>query len=150
MSYWLMKSEPTVFSIDDLARVRVTPWEGVRNYQARNFMRDGMRKGDLAFLYHSSCEVPGIMGVMEIGREAYPDPSQFDPGSPYFDPASRPDDPRWLMVDVRYRRRLPRAITLAELRTHRELAALALLRRGNRLSIMPVTGKQWQFILALA
>jgi predicted RNA-binding protein with PUA-like domain len=150
MSYWLMKSEPTVFSIDDLARVRVTPWEGVRNYQARNFMRDGMRKGDLAFLYHSSCDVPGIMGVMEICREAYPDPSQFDLRSPYYDPASRPDDPRWLMVDVRYRRRLPRAITLAELRTHRELAALALLRRGNRLSIMPVTGKQWQFILALA
>jgi predicted RNA-binding protein with PUA-like domain len=149
MAHWLMKSEPDVFSVEDLERVRVTGWEGVRNYQARNYMRDGMKRGDLAFFYHSSCEVPAIAGIMEIVHETRPDPTQFDRKSPYYDAESREDEPRWLMVDVRFRRRLNRPITLEELKRHRELAALPLLRRGNRLSVMPVTPAQWVFILGL-
>jgi predicted RNA-binding protein with PUA-like domain len=149
MSYWLMKSEPGVFGIDDLQRQVTAPWEGVRNYQARNFMRDGMRKGDQAFLYHSGCETPAVVGIMDICREAYPDPTQFDAGSPYHDPASPRDAPRWLMVDVRFRRRLRRPIPLAELREARALADLALVKRGNRLSVMPVTAAQWKHILGL-
>lgn len=145
-----MKSEPGVFGIDDLERERLTCWEGVRNYQARNFLRDGMKRGDLAFFYHSGCAQPAIVGIMEIAREAYPDPSQFDRKSPYADPASSRAAPRWVAVDVRFRRRLPRPITLEELRGHEELAGLALLRKGNRLSVMPVSAKEWAFILALA
>jgi predicted RNA-binding protein with PUA-like domain len=149
MACWLMKSEPAVFSIEDLERVGTTSWEGVRNYQARNFMRDGMKKGDSAFFYHSSCAEPGIVGVMEIAREAYPDPSQFDRRSRYFDETSARDEPRWLMVDVRFRNKLKRIITLDELKQHPALAALALLRRGNRLSVMPVSGREWQYVLKL-
>lgn len=148
MAHWLLKSEPDVFSIDDLQRLRTTGWEGVRNYQARNYMRDVMQRGDLAFFYHSSCAEPGIAGVAEVVREARPDPTQFDRRSPYYDPDSSPDAPRWLMVDVRFRRRMKRLITLEELKGHRELAALPLVRRGNRLSVMPVTPAQWAFILA--
>jgi predicted RNA-binding protein with PUA-like domain len=146
-----MKSEPDEFSIDDLARVRgqTTCWFGVRNYQARNFMRDGMRPGDLAFLYHSSCAEPAVTGVMEICRAAHPDPTQFDRRSPYYDPGSKRDDPRWLMVDVRFRRRLRRPVTLAALRATRGLAGLALLQRGNRLSVMPVSDREWDLILGL-
>ena len=153
MQYWLMKSEPSVFGIDDLrARPdRVEPWDGVRNYQARNMMRDGMRRGDQVFFYHSNCPEPGIVGIMEVAREAYPDPTSWDPNSPYFDPKSSADDPRWLMVDVRYVRHLRRTISLAELKQYagHELAELPLLRRGNRLSIMPVSAEQWAFILGL-
>lgn len=149
MAHWLMKSEPDVFGIDDLERQRTAPWEGVRNYQARNFMRDGMRKGDLVFLYHSSCAEPAVVGIMEVCREAYPDPTQFDRKSPYHDPASTRDAPRWLMVDVRYRRRLRRPVTLTELRAAPGLDGLALLRRGNRLSVMPVDARDWERILAL-
>jgi predicted RNA-binding protein with PUA-like domain len=148
MAHWLLKSEPDVFSIDDLQRLRTTGWEGVRNYQARNYMRDGMKRGDLAFFYHSSCARPGIAGVAEVVREARPDPTQFDRRSPYYDPGSSPEAPRWLMVDVRFRRRMKRLITLEELKGHRQLAALPLVRRGNRLSVMPVTPAQWAFILA--
>jgi predicted RNA-binding protein with PUA-like domain len=143
-----MKSEPDVFGIDDLAREGTTSWEGVRNYQARNFMR-AMRKGDAAFLYHSGCATPAVAGIMTIVREAYPDPTQFDRRSPYYDPKSTPDRPRWLTVDVRFRRRLRRAIPLAELRGQRALAGLALLRRGNRLSVMPVSDAHWECILGL-
>lgn len=148
--YWLMKSEPDECSIDDAldARRSTVPWTGVRNYQARNYMRDGMKRGDLAFIYHSSCAEPGIAGTAEIVREARPDPTQFDRKSPYYDPDSSPDAPRWLMVDVRFRRRMKRLITLEELKGQRELAALPLVRRGNRLSVMPVTPAQWAFILA--
>jgi predicted RNA-binding protein with PUA-like domain len=147
MAYWLMKSEPEVFSIDDLERQGTASWEGVRNYQARNFMRDGMRVGDRAFLYHSSCAVPGIAGIMRVSAAAYPDPTQFDRRSPYHDPGSSRDQPRWLMVDVRFERKLARIIPLAELKALPALAGLGLLRRGNRLSVMPVTAGEWQAIM---
>lgn len=152
MNYWLMKSEPQAFSIDDLrARPGSTePWDGVRNYQARNMMRDGMKKNDRAFFYHSNCELPGIVGVMKIARESYPDPTAFDPGDPHYDPKSDPENPRWLLVDVKFVRKFKRTISLAELRGHAEgLGDFALLRRGNRLSVMPVSQTQWDYILDL-
>jgi len=152
MKHWLIKSEPEAFSIDDLAsRPRGTAhWDGIRNYQARNYMRDGMRKGDLAFFYHSSCATPGIVGICEIVSGAYPDPSAFDPGSTYFDAGSDPGQPRWLMVDVKFRRRTRRLISLEEIKQHADrLEGLPLIRRGNRLSIMPVDKAHWDLILAL-
>jgi len=149
MNYWLMKSEPDVFSIDDLKRMKIEGWEGVRNYQARNFMRDQMKKGDLAFFYHSSCAVPGITGVMTIHREAYPDPSALDPESEYYDPKGNEAAPRWYMVDVKYVKMLKRTISLQELKRHKALASMRLLQRGNRLSILPVTKKQWDYIVKL-
>ena len=149
MNYWLVKSEPEEFSIDDLYRrpKRTEHWDGVRNYQARNFMRDGMKKGDRVFFYHSNCETPGIVGIAEVVREAYPDHTAFDPDDPHYDPKSDPDDPRWLMVDVKYVRKLKRTIPLAELKDNPALADMALVRKGNRLSVMPVTEGQWQAIL---
>jgi predicted RNA-binding protein with PUA-like domain len=149
MQYWLMKSPPARYSIDDLKVDRVTWWDGVRNYQVRNMVRDDFRKGDLAFFYHSECKEPGIVGIMTITSGAYPDPTAFDPKEKYFDPKSDPENPRWLMVDVRYKRRLKRPISLKELRDHGELAEMPLLRRGNRLSITPVTLDQWAFIMSL-
>lgn len=146
---WLMKSEPDVYGIDDLKRDRRECWDGVRNYQVRNMMRDDMRQGDLAFFYHSNCAEPGIVGIMRIAREAYPDHTQFDPKSKYCDPKSDPDEPRWLMVDVAYKRKLKRTITLAELKAQPALSELPLVRRGNRLSIMPVSEADWEFILAM-
>ncbi len=150
MHYWLMKSEPDTFSIDDLAsKVNQTEhWDGVRNYQARNFMR-AMDVGDQAFFYHSSCSEPGIVGIVEIVRTAYPDPSAFDRRSPYYDPRSSPERPRWDMVDVHLLRRLQRLIPLGEIRGNRRLAAMQLVQRGNRLSVMPVTAAQWQAILKM-
>jgi len=153
MNYWLLKSEPTAFSIADLqaASEQTTPWEGVRNYQARNFLRDGLRLGDLAFFYHSGIPRPAIVGLAEVTREGYPDETAFDPGSPYYDPTSTPDQPRWYRVDVRLIRRLHRPITLAELKRRQDaLGDFALLQRGNRLSVLPVTAAQWAFILMLA
>ncbi len=149
MTYWLMKSEPDVYGIDDLKKARRDCWDGVRNYQVRNMMRDDMHKGELAFFYHSNCKEPGIVGIMTIAKGGYPDPTQFDPDEKYFDPKSDPEEPRWLAVDVRYKRKLKRTITLQELKTHGELADLALLRRGNRLSVMPVTERHWHYILSL-
>jgi predicted RNA-binding protein with PUA-like domain len=152
MNHWLLKSEPDAFSIDDLASRprRTAHWDGIRNYQARNYMRDGMRKGDLAFFYHSSCATPGIVGICEIVSGAYPDPSAFDPGSAYFDAGSDPDQPRWLMVDVKFRRRTRRLISLEEIKQHADrLEGFPLIRRGNRLSIMPVDQAHWDLILAL-
>ncbi|MCC6531277.1 MAG: EVE domain-containing protein [Burkholderiales bacterium] len=151
MRYWLMKSEPAEFSIDDLAAApgQTTAWFGVRNYQARNFMRDDMRLGDGVLFYHSSCPEPGVAGIAEVSRLAYPDDTQFDRDSPYFDPKSTRDAPRWLHVDVRLVRKT-RLIGLAELRGHRELADMVILRRGNRLSITPITPAQWKLILRLA
>jgi predicted RNA-binding protein with PUA-like domain len=152
MGYWLLKSEPTTFSITNLetALEQTTPWEGVRNYQARNFLRDGLRLSDQAFFYHSGTARPAIVGVVEVVRAGHPDETAFDPASPYYEPASTPDQPRWYRVDVRLIRPLRRPITLAELKQHPEaLGDFALLRRGNRLSVLPVTSAQWAFILAL-
>lgn len=149
MQYWLMKSEPGSYSIDDLKRDRRTCWDGVRNYQARNMMRDDMCKGDPVFFYHSNCDEPGIVGIAEVSRTAYPDHTAFDPEDPHYDPKSDPDNPRWFMVDLRYKRKLKRTITLAELRGIRKLEGLQLLKRGNRLSVMPVDPKHWKAILAL-
>lgn len=152
MRYWLMKSEPEEFGIDDLKqRPRKTePWDGVRNYQARNFMRDLMQPGDGVLFYHSNCEVPGIYGLAEIASTAYPDPTQFDAGHKHYDPGAKPEAPRWLMVDVRYKRHLKRPIPLSELKVHAdELEGFRLIARGNRLSVMPVAEAHWQKILAL-
>lgn len=149
MNYWLMKSEPDTFSITDLERIGTECWNGVRNYQARNMIRDRLHTGDLAFFYHSSCQMPAIMGIMEIIRNAYPDATAFEAKSPYYDPKSTPANPRWYMVDVRFVRKLRRPISLQELKTHFPLQDLALLRRGNRLSVMPVTAQQWKYILSL-
>ena len=151
MRYWLMKSEPSEFSIDDLAQRpdQTEPWDGVRNYQARNMMRDDMKVGDSIFFYHSNCDVPGIVGIAQVKREAYPDPTAFDPQNKHYDPKSQPEKPTWLMVDVGFVRKLTRTITLAELKDKAELEGLALVRRGNRLSVMPMTENQWHFILGL-
>ena len=151
MNYWLMKSEPSVFSIDDLKSCPKSTdhWDGVRNYQARNMMRDRMKTGDLVFFYHSNCPVPGISGVMEVVREGYPDPTAFDPQSSYFDAKSDISTPRWFMVDVRYVRHTKRLIPLSELKSHPALVAMPLVRKGNRLSIMPVSVNEWEAILSL-
>ena len=149
MNHWLMKSEPDAFSIDDLNRRKQEAWDGVRNYQARNFMRDGMRPGDKVFFYHSNCAVPGIVGIAEVATDAYPDPSQFDPKSKYFDPGSSRDNPRWMLVDVKFVKKLKRTISLDELKNDPALAEMPLLRKGNRLSVMPVDAAHWKYILAL-
>jgi predicted RNA-binding protein with PUA-like domain len=147
MNYWLMKSEPTECSVDDVlaAADATVPWTGVRNYQARNFMRDAMRVGDGVLFYHSNCAEPGIVGIARVASASRPDPTQFDPKSPYFDPASRPDAPRWLLVDVQVLRKTP-TLTLAEMRTRPELTDLLVLKKGNRLSITPVEPRHWQAI----
>jgi len=149
MKHWLLKSEPDECSIDQLARSRREAWTGVRNYQARNYLRDGMQIGDEVFFYHSNCAAPGIVGLCTVAKLAYPDPTQFDPGSDYFDAASRRDQPRWLCVDVAFQRKLKRTITLQELKALDGLGDFALTRRGNRLSVLPVTAAQWQQILSL-
>lgn len=153
MAYWLLKTEPATFGIDHLAKLprRTSPWDGVRNYQARNFLRDGVQRGDAAFLYHSSCDVPGIAGIVTVVRAGYPDPSAFDRKNKHFDADSDPAAPRWFAVDVQLKHRFRRIITLEELRAHADekLRELTLLRRGNRLSVMPVDDAHWKFILAL-
>lgn len=151
MAHWLFKSEPDVFGIDHLAAARgkTDHWDGVRNYQARNFMRDDMKIGDQGFFYHSNTKEPGIVGIVEIAREAYPDHTAFDPEDPHYDPKSDPDNPRWYMVDVKFVRKLERTITLTELKQHPELSDLPLVRKGNRLSVMPVEQHHWDFILSL-
>jgi predicted RNA-binding protein with PUA-like domain len=148
MAYWLMKSEPDEFSIDDLvkAKKQTTAWFGVRNYQARNYMRDHMRVGDGVLFYHSSCEVPGIAGIAKVSSEPYPDESQFDRKSEYYDPKSKRDEPRWMLVDVKLEKKT-RVMPLDEMRTYPELAEMVVLKRGNRLSITPVTEREWRFIL---
>lgn len=154
MQYWLFKSEPDTFSIDDLAASagKTTAWDGVRNYQARNFIRDQMRVGDQGFFYHSSCAVPGIAGTVTLSKAAYPDYTQFDARHDHFDPDSTPDAPRWYMVDVKLQRKFRRLITLDELRQyqHRQLQELLILKRGNRLSVTPVDPQAWHFIMGLA
>ena len=151
MNYWLMKSEPDAFSIDDLAAMpkKTEHWDGVRNYQARNMMRDQMKKGDQVFFYHSNCKVPGIVGIAQVARESYPDHTAFDPDDIHYDPKSKPEKPTWYMVDIKFQRKLKRTISLEELKGRPELEGMALVRRGNRLSVMPVSAKQWEFILGL-
>jgi predicted RNA-binding protein with PUA-like domain len=148
MNFWLMKSEPDEFSIDDLARgpKKGSPWTGVRNYQARNFMRDGMKVGDGVLFYHSSCEVPGIAGIGKVAVAAYPDATQFDRKSKYYDAKSTREAPRWVHVDVAFVKKT-RVLPLDELRTYPELADMVVLKRGNRLSITPVSEREWKFIL---
>jgi predicted RNA-binding protein with PUA-like domain len=147
--YWLMKSEPEEFSIDALAKVGREPWSGVRNYQARNYMKE-MKVGDGIFFYHSNTEVPGIVGIAEVACTAYPDPTQFQKKSDYYDPASKPEEPRWQLVDVAFVRKLGRTITLDELKAQEAaLGEFPLIRRGNRLSVLPVTAAQWKHILSL-
>jgi len=149
MNYWLMKSEPDAFSVDDLATrpKKTEPWTGVRNYQARNFMRDDMKRGDPVFFYHSSCALPGIVGIMKVSKNAYPDETQFDRESDYFDPKATRENPRWVHVDVKLSRKT-RLVSIEELRSHPQLESMQILRRGNRLSITPVTEAEWQFIVS--
>jgi predicted RNA-binding protein with PUA-like domain len=153
MSYWLMKSEPNTFSVDDLARAprKTTHWDGVRNYRARNMLRDEMQRGDLAFFYHSNCAQPGVAGIVKVVKTGYPDHTAFDPSDPHFDPDSDSAKPRWYMVDVQLQRKLRRVITLEELKKYRAgaLESLLVLQRGNRLSITPVSEAHWKFIVAL-
>ncbi|MAY38005.1 MULTISPECIES: EVE domain-containing protein [Spongiibacter] len=151
MQYWLMKSEPDTFGIDDLAaRPKATEhWDGVRNYQARNMMRDQMKVGDQVLFYHSACKTPGVAGIAEVVREGYPDFTARDPESKYYDPKASEDNPRWYMVDVRFVRKLKRLIPLSELKANPQLEDMPLLKRGNRLSIMPVDPQHWQQILAM-
>ncbi|TQV42242.1 EVE domain-containing protein [Xanthomonas perforans] len=146
-----MKSEPDTFSIDDLERVGTEPWNGVRNYQARNFMRDGMQVGDGVFFYHSNCKVPGIVGIAKVASAAYPDDTQFDPSSDYHDPKPTREDPRWMLVDVAFERKLARTISLNEIKQEADALGegFALIPRVNRLSILPVTAAQWKLLLAM-
>ena len=148
--HWLMKSEPGDFSIDDLRRVGTEPWTGVRNYQARNFMRQ-MQVGDGVLFYHSNCDVPGVYGVAEVASVAYPDPTQFQRKSKYFDAKASPEHPRWDLVDVRYVRQLARPLALDEIRQHADALGeeFALIRKGSRLSVLPVTAAQWKLLLSL-
>jgi len=148
MAYWLMKSEPDEVSIDDLVRASRVPWTGVRNYQARNYMRDDMRLGDGVLFYHSSCPEPGVAGLAEVASVAYPDETQFDPKSKYHDPKASRDAPRWVHVDVALVRKT-RLLPLAEMRERKELASMVVLKRGNRLSITPVTAPEWRAVLKL-
>lgn len=149
--YWLMKSEPSCFSIDDLKQSpnQTSPWDGVRNYQARNFMRNDMQVGDLIFFYHSNCTPPGIVGIAEVASKAYPDYTAFDPGSEHPDPKSTPDNPRWFMVDVRFVEKWPTMFSLNELKQHPELSHMQLLRKGNRLSVLPVSKADWDIICCM-
>jgi len=148
--YWLFKSEPDVYSIDDLAADKVTYWEGVRNYQARNLLRDTIKKGDLVFFYHSNSSPPGIAGIAEIDRNGYPDHTAFDPDAKYFDDKSKKKEPTWYMVDIRYVAKLPREVSLTELKETKGLEEMMVTRRGARLSIQPVTENEWEIVLSLA
>jgi len=148
-NYWLMKSEPSCFSIDDLQNSpnQTTPWDGVRNYQARNFMRDTMQIGDQILFYHSNCNPPGIVGIAEVVSHAYPDYTAQDPNSYHPDPASTPENPRWYMVDVRFVEKFPNIIPLETLKQHPELQGMQLLQKGNRLSVLPVRKEDWEYIV---
>lgn len=150
-NYWLMKSEPDVFGWDDLIKrpKKTEPWDGVRNYQARNIMRDKMKKGDLVFFYHSNFKPPHIAGIAKIVRESYPDPTQFDPKEKYYDAKSKPEDPRWVVVDVQAVRKLKRPIGLPELKATEALEDMKLVQRGSRLSVQPVTEEEWNVVLQL-
>lgn len=149
--YWLLKTEPSVFSFEDLmkAPARTTHWDGVRNYQARNFLRDEMKIGDGVFIYYSSTDEPGVAGIAEVVREGYPDPSAFDKKDPHYDPASKHESPTWFVVDIRGVKKLPSYVTLSQMRGVKALQGMRLLQRGNRLSVTPVTQKEWDVVCAL-
>ena len=149
MNFWLMKNEPEDYNIDDLKRDKIEPWDGIRNYQVRNMIRDEMMIGDQAFFYHSNCEIPGIYGLMTINTKAYPDHTAFDKKAKYYDPKSKKENPTWLMVDVKYKRKLRKVISLTELKKHKSLSKMRVVQKGNRLSITKVTKKEWDFILNL-
>lgn len=149
MTYWLIKSEPDDYSIDNLEKDGREMWDGIRNYQARNTMRDDMKVGDKVFFYHSSCKEPGIVGIAKVASKPYPDPTQFDKKSKYFDPKSSKDDPRWYLVDMAFVRKTKRNLTLTEIKAQKSLDDMILTRKGNRLSIMPVSKKHWNKILSL-
>lgn len=148
MNYWIMKSEPDAFSIDDLKRMGTEHWDGIRNYQVRNMLRDDFKKGDQAFFYHSSCKIPGIAGIITIACDGYPDFTAQDPESKYHDPKSTADNPRWYMVDVKYKRKLKHLISLETLKHDPQLQDLAIVKRGNRLSIVPISEEHWHRILS--
>ena len=150
MNYWLMKTEPDVFSIDDLKEQKTSPWEGVRNYQARNFMRDEMKKGDMVLIYHSNAKPPGVAGIATVSKESYPDYFAWDKKSKYFDAKCDPENPRWFMVDVKFKKKFKNLISLSDLKEYKQLNDLLILRKGNRLSITPVTKKDFEFIANLA
>lgn len=152
MGYWLMKSEPDVFGIDDLIQCpnQQEPWDGIRNYQARNFLRDQVKLGDLVFFYHSSTKVPGVVGIMKVVSKSYPDPLAFNPESSYYDPKSTVEKPRWYCVDVKFVEKFSSIISLTTLKAHPELTDLALVQKGSRLSVMPVSDAEWQTINKLA
>jgi predicted RNA-binding protein with PUA-like domain len=151
MAHWLLKTEPETFSFDDLMRApkRTTGWDGVRNYQARNFLRDAMKKGDQVLIYHSNAEPPAVVGTAEVAREGYPDPTQFDARHDHYDPESKPDDPRWFQVDVKGVRKLPRPVTLPEIRETKALSRLPLVQRGQRLSVQPVGAAEFALIVRM-
>jgi predicted RNA-binding protein with PUA-like domain len=149
MKYWLMKSEPDVFSIDDLKKKKKSGWDGVRNYQARNYMRDDMKIGDTILFYHSSCEIPGVAGLAKVCKESHPDPSQFDSKSEYFDPKATKDNPRWFMVEVEFVEKFDRVITLTEIKEDKGLEKMPLVQKGSRLSINPVTIEEFKIIKGL-
>ena len=144
--YWLMKSEPGAYSIDDLERDGTTYWDGVRNYQARNLMRDRMRIGDGVLYYHSNAKPTAVAGLAHVCSASYPDPTQFDPNDPHYDPKSDPENPRWYLVDIEFERKFDEPVTLAELRQRPDLEGMALLRRGQRLSVQPVTAREWRIV----
>ena len=150
MNYWLMKSEPDVFSIDDLKKKKKSGWDGVRNYQARNYMRDDMKLGDLVLFYHSSCEVPGVAGIAKVSKTSHPDPSQFDSKSEYYDPKATKDEPRWFMVEVEFVEKLDEVVTLGTLKSTKGLENMPVVQKGSRLSINPVTEKEYKIILGLS
>ncbi len=147
--FWLMKSEPDAFSFEDLKKKKTEPWSGVRNYQARNFMRDDMKVGDMIFFYHSSCEIPGIAGIASVASAPYPDPTQFEKKSEYFDPKATKDNPRWFLVDVKFEKDIKRHLPLNELKEEPALKQMRLLQKGNRLSILPVTPEEYETILKI-
>lgn len=148
-NYWIFKSEPDVYSIDDLKRDKTTFWDGVRNYEARNYLRDKVKIGDQVFFYHSNCDEPGIYGLCEVVKEAYPDFTQFDPGNKHFDPRSKPDNPAWFMVDVKFIEKFEKPVLLDELKRKPELKNIRLLQKGNRLSIIPINEKEFNIILKM-
>ena len=149
MNYWLMKNEPEDYSIDDLAKDKTEPWDGIRNYQVRNMIRDEMRLGDNAFFYHSNCDIPGIYGQMTICKEAYVDHTAFDKNEKYYDSKSKKDTPRWFMVDVKFKKKFNKIVSLKELKSFKELSQMRVVQRGNRLSITKLEKKEWDFIIKL-